>query len=536
MIRLGVLLKTRLSMFFWTLKYALDYLLLNFQSARTIYKNYIFLLLGIILAAPWLSGISWLSLMVNILSIFSFLQLIQDKIQMEKEKELMRQRVKNEIMNEVNEIVEFFKTIGVSPVNPPNASSVEGIVYGVNDYEYFDSQRYMYVLRLSDLLLDLQSVDRRLRYYLRYMIFSELKTKYRQKYIDEYVDFRKFDVANSIEESLIKQIAYRVEIGEICKDDSYVKRKVKMDKYIAMEFGDKIQQSKINKIIADKERAEKLKDVLTQGIVKGLISERGLESITRNQNKLLVVIKYGEGTSQKGWPKAEGAPFAKVLRKNRFEKPYYQDDFAFIRDLSANPIEGDLESYISKLIKDLEVDFSELKRKYKSREIIQEGPYYEILAFVADKQNFAWRLSRKRSFNSFISRVLLNEVLESNFSQDFIRANFFKIKGIIENISWFSLIKNEKLKSLIEVNIKKINKELSFNNIKLETLFDLVSLNSTGVDFLETAIHKLVKKRNISAKKARTNDKEKVAVIRKQIKSLIKEAENFTSIIKDLEK
>ena len=132
--------------------------------------------------------------------------------------------------------------------------------------------------------------------------------------------------------------------------------------------------------------------------------------------------------------------------------------------------------------------------------------------------------------------MLLNEVIEGEFSKDFIRANFFKIKKIIEGISWFSLIKNDKLKEQIETNIKRINKELSTNDINLETLFDLVSLNTNQIEVLEEAIHQVVKKRNISAKKARTTDKEKVKVIKTQIKSLMKEAENFTSIVRDLEK
>ena len=351
------------------------------------------------------------------------------------------------------------------------------------------------MLQLSDLLLQIQPIDGKLKYYLRYLIFSELKTKYRQTYIDENIDDRNFDKSGSNEEALIKYIAYSAEIGKVCLDNLWEKRKIKADKYIAIEFGNKIHQSKINKIIADKEKAEKLKDILTRGIVDGLISEKGLESITRNQNKLFVIIKYGEGTSVSGWPKGLSAPLPKVLRRNKFEKPYNHDDFTFIRDLNADPVDVDIENYTDQLIKELRSDYSELKQKYKNKEVIQDGPHYEILAFIADKKNFAWRLSRKRNFNSFINTMLLNEVIEGDYSKDFIRANFFKIKKIIVGITWFSLITNDKLKEQIKENIKKINAGLSEGEVNLETLFDLVALNPAQVELLVEVIHKVVKKK-----------------------------------------
>lgn len=529
-------INTQISVYFWMAKNAWKYFLLNFQSISTVSKNYIFLLLLFVLITPWLSGRIWLSLFADILSLIAFLQNIQDKIQIETDKEFSRQRIQNAILSEADEILEYFGELKISPIRRIELNIIQGITYGISDYEYFDDNRFKYILKLSDEILQAQNIDNDLRFYLRYLIFSELKTKYRQRYIDENINVRNLSNPDSKETYLVKQIAYRFEAGEICKDSSYQSRKYNLDNYIAIEFGDKIGQIKIQQIINDKERAEKFKDILTKGLINGVISERGLESITRNQNKLLVIIKYGEGTSQKGWPKKEGAPLAKVLRNNKFEKPYYQDNFAFIRDLSANPIEGDLEKYLNSLIKEMEKNFSSLKAIYKNREIIQEGPYYEILAFIADKQNFAWKLSRKRNFNSFVSRILLNEVLESDFSQDFIRANYFKIRKIIESTVWFSLMKNKKLRGLIEQNINKIANELLTNNISLETLFDFVSLSRDQITILENTIFNVVKKNNISVRKSKTTEKDKREVIKNQIESLLSDAEQFTSIVRDLEK
>ncbi len=529
-------INTKLSMFLWTIRYAWNYFLLNFHSASTVSRNNIFLVLLFLVITPWLSGLFWLSAIVDVLSVFLFFQLIQDKIRAENEKAQIRERIQTEIANETSEILEFFERIGVLNIKHLDNYVTEEIINGISDYEFFDTHRYKYVFQVSNLLLQIQAFDGKLKYYLHYLIFSELKTKYRQQYIDENIDVRNFDTIGSNEEALIRHIAYRVEVGNVCLDSSWEKRKIKPDKYIAIEFGNKIYQSKITKIIADKEKAEKLKEILTQGIVNGLISDKGLESITRNQNKLFVIIKYGEGTSVDGWPRGLTAPLPKVLRRHKFEKPYNHDDFTFIRDLNANPIQENIEAYTDHLIRELKGDYSGLKQKYKNKEVIQDGPHYEILAFIADKKNFAWRLSRKRNFNSFINQMLLNEVIEGEFSKDFIRANFFKIKKIIEGIVWFSLIKNQKLKEQIETNIKKVDKELMISEIKLETLFDLVSLKPAQVELLIETIHKIVKKRNISAKKARTTDKEKVNVIKKQIKALMKEAESFTSIVRDLEK
>ena len=488
------------------------------------------------LITPWLASRSWLSLLVNVLSVFLFFQLIQDKIQNENEKAAIRQKINTEIENETSEILEFLEKIGISNIKPIDSHETEEMIRGISDYEFFDAHRYKYLLQVSNILLGIIPLESKLKYYIQYLIFSEVKTKYRQHYIEENIDTRQFDVDDSNEEALIRYIAYRDETGMVCLDNSWQKKKVKVDKYIAMEFGDKIRQSKISKIIADKEKAEKLKDALTRGIVNGLISDKGLESITRNQNKFLVVIKYAEGTSIKGWPNGLAAPLPKILRKNKFEKPFYNDEFTFIRDLNANPIQVDIEKYTEQLIKELRESYSELKTKYKNREVIQDGPHYEILAFIADKKNFAWRLSRKRNFNSFINQMLLSEVIEGEFSEDFIRANYFKIKKIIEGISWFSLIKNDKLKEQIEINIKKIDKQLAAKNINLDTLFDLVSLKSTHIEILIDVIYQIVKKRNISAKKRRTTDKEKIKVIKTQITSLMKDAVSFTSLVRELEK
>ena len=116
MSKLVQLANTKLSMFRWMLKYPWNYFILNFQSVSTISKNYIFLLLLFILATPWLSGILWLSLLVNIISVFSFLQLIQDKIQVENEKTQIRRRIQNEIDNEIGEILEFLEKVGVPDI------------------------------------------------------------------------------------------------------------------------------------------------------------------------------------------------------------------------------------------------------------------------------------------------------------------------------------------------------------------------------------------------------------------------------------
>lgn len=522
----------------WTLRGAGRYFLLNLRSWTTVARNYIFLIFVFLLLAPWLSGQVGISVFADLVSIIGFLQLIQDKIQVETQQEELRKKIHHEATSEVAEIVEFFADIGIEKPVELAADTIGAVISGVRDYEYFDDQRYKYVLQLLDRLLSIQDINDKLKFYLRYLVFSELKTKYRQKYIDENIRVRDFERRGSNEEALLKHIAYRSEKGKICLDASFETMNFKLDKYAAMEFGDKIQPSKIEKIYSDKEKAEKFKKILTEGIVKGLISERGLESITRNQNKLLVVIKYGEGTSVKGWPKAQAAPFAKVLRRNKFDKPYYQDDFAFIRDLTANPIEEDIDGYTNRLLKELESDYEIIKKnpRYRNIEVVQEGPHYEILAFIADKQSFVWKLSRQRSFNSFINNLLLNEMLESGFNKDFVRANFFKIRKVVENISWFSLIKNEKLRAYIEQYENKIKKELASHKIKVDTLFDLGSLNSEKTIILEDAIYSVVKKRNISERKRRTSEKQKQSVVRKQVSYLLEDARQFVGIIRELER
>ena len=123
---------TRLSMALWTLRLTWNYFLLNFQSASTVSRNYIFLVLLFVLITPWLSGLLWLSTLVDILSIFLFLQLIQDKIQAENERLQIKQRIYTEIENETSEILEFFEKIGILNIKRLDSHATEEIINGIS--------------------------------------------------------------------------------------------------------------------------------------------------------------------------------------------------------------------------------------------------------------------------------------------------------------------------------------------------------------------------------------------------------------------
>lgn len=523
---------------FWSIKEILKIILNNTRSVNTIYKNYFVLVIITILAIPWLSGNLLISLVADLISFFAFLILLQDKIQVEGQIFENKKKILAEIKAEITDIRIYLRSIGIatSTANDETISNI--VVEGLNDYNYFDDHRYKYLIIITEKILGELKYSEPSIYCLKYEIFSNLKTKYRTIYINDFIVISNIEIDGTLENMLLKYLAYRNSSRNKMFSEGYQKYIGSIEKVLLIEFGDRINQIKIRKILSDKERAEKFREVITRGIEQGLISEKGLESITRNKNKLFVIIKYGEGTGKKDWPKKLAAPFARVLKKHYFEVPFYQDRFTFIRDLNENPINTTISEYVELMLAELARDYEEIKKnkKYRSVQTIQDGPHYELLGFIADKNNFIWKLSRYRSFNSFINDLILNEALASDYSTDFIQANFYKIREIIENMNWLSLISNNKLQELISKNIQRLGRSLDKLNIHIESLFDIVALKRNSIEILENEIYKIVKGKNISKRKKKTSESEKKKVITTQITALIREATLFTNIIRDLEK
>ncbi|MCW7479394.1 hypothetical protein ND856_18990 [Leptospira bandrabouensis] len=514
----------------------------NLTSINGLLSNYYYLLFGYFLILPWFLDNKFYSIILDIIGYISFLLMLQDKVESEKNLRIEKEKIINDYRNEISDIINYTNTKLSFQINFEEIKNDLFIeIKGLRNYDYYEDNKYKYTLKIIDKsLLDL-NLEAQIKFCIRYLIFSELKTGYRKQYLDDHFDRRNTQKDQSNENILLKFLSHYYSSNEfkltISDLNSKNIAKARIEQIELIEFGEKITKKNIENILKDKEKSEKLVTLIQKGIHKGVISNKSLESITKDLNKLLVVIKYGEGTSEPDWPTSMSAPFGQILYENNFKNPYFHDKFSFFRDLDKYPIKEEINTFIDSLLSKLYTNYGSLKKNptYSSSNTILTGPHYEIFAFAADKHHFSWRISNTRS-NSYINNILLTEVLSGNLNVEFIKANYYNINNVLDKTEWYSLITNEAIRTAIAENLTKVNKQFENNNLKIETIRDIKNLNQTELEIINEIIFNLIKKNRIRKIKVRATEKEKKAIVKKTINQLFKECTEYLEVLNLIKK
>lgn len=509
------------------------YYYLNLRSLTSLYEHYyLFMFLGLFIL-PWLTQKVAIGLIGDFLTYLSFLVLIKDKLENERNIAEIREKIKNEINEESAEIHHFLISLQINHSIEHITDTVIKDLDLIRDYRYFNENRAHFLTQMIKGCLSSDYNDNNL-YAITYLFFNDIKTSYRAKFFSNNFDKKKAYDTKSKEYYLLQVLDTQGRLNQKQLPDKnllQILSKERISQLISVELGESVTKENIDTIIADSNKYKRIKDLIIIGLNQGLISDRAIDSIIKNNNKLFFVIKYGEGTSLEDWPASEKAPFALRLKENKFEQPFFNEHYTFIRDLKAHPIETDPRSFIKNLLAQHKEFYINLKEKYPDSVAIQTGPHYGLFGFIADKSTFTWELSETRDFNSFLNKILIDEVILGEFGQDFIQANYAKIRKIVENMEWYSLISNENVIDDIKIKTNEINDDFETHGITLKTITDFKNLSSKEREKLFKSVFKHIGRKKYSNAK---NKKERETYMKTALTKAYNAAQEYIAALNEL--
>jgi|JI10StandDraft_1071094.scaffolds.fasta_scaffold63853_1 hypothetical protein len=520
---------------YWTNKFIFKYYFNTLQSVESVYQHYYLIFIIGMMIIPWLTGIISIGLLGDFLTYISFLILVKDKIDYNRDTEEIRKKISTEIEEESTIIIQFFESWKINHDEEAMKTNIVEELDLIRDYRYFSENKLHFLSKMIKSATNTHYDENQI-FSIEYLFFNNIKTLYRAKYFSEFFDKKQAQNSKSKEYFLLQSLdalsrsksGFPFSVAGLNKLS-----KERITQLINYEIGESITKENIDNIISDKNKYKKIKELIIIGLNKGLISDRSIESIIKNNNKLFFIIKYGEGTSLDDWPETEKAPFAKLLKENYFEQPFQNEYYTFIRDLQSNPIDTDPRSFINNLIEKHEENHRSLKSKYPLSKAIQTGPHYGLFSFIADKTTFTWKLSDSRDFNSFLTRVLIDEVIASSFGKDFIKANYSKIRSLVDNMEWYSLLSNDEFMEDIRSNMPTVNSKLKSKSINLNTITDFSILSNDNRELLFRIIFELFGKKKYSKAK---NKKERETYIKSMLTRAYNSSVEFKASINELTK
>lgn len=487
-------LKTQWSYFFWINKHVISYYWKHIRTFADFWKYYNVLLLFSLLVLPWLTKLITFSLITDFLTYFSFIILLKDKIEAEADLQDVLSKAQTQLEEELTNIAKFSRKYDLEPTSEALPSIVLEEIQQLRNYRYFDDNRGWYIqLLIREMYLG--KLNEHQIFAFTYLYFNEANTKFRAQFIQKFD--KKLAYRKVTKEYYLLQCLHNLD-GKVAPfpppdNKLSILAPERIGQLIALELGEQITKENIERIISDRDFYKGLQKLIIHGLNEGIISDASIESIVRNENRLLFIIKYGEGTSLKDWPRAtEKAPFAKLLKSENFKNPFDNDYYTFIRDLSAHPLDTDPESYIVKLLRKHTRNYSDLKKKYPKSTAIQKGPHYGLIAFIMEKHSFIWKLSPTRDFNSFLNRLLVDRVLQSEMNQEFLQANYHRVKKFIDSMHWNALIESDQLRADLRTNNKNIEKFCQKQDFALKTLRDFAMLSAQQREALTVHLTQLL--------------------------------------------